>query len=635
MNMWDLILENICGYRGINRFRLVEGLNWVIGKNASGKTSLVNGLKLLNKIKYDNLNQYLYSGAMIGTVELNNSSERYYSKIQRTIENNKLVIRKVKDDCKEFQSNYVDLSFSFIDNTNEFMKSVEYDGSLELIMNKLFELSSINYYEEMLFLFEKLKNDYEKEKEDQIKELVVEQKNIKSIINYKNKKLSKLKEELDQFQQQSDIFSGRKELERKRDEYKLKLDQLYNELNENLSNLELSESQLIKRRKQLEEINKFLETEHQIDNIKIFIKENELKIKSLRAEIKKINELIEENKIDIKIMKDHLRKLNSTIKHIETKGNEPVICEYCLSPVDYEKVKTKIQEIRLSIQKVENQNIGLQHEINEKTSLVHKINKLIEEKKSLPIRISETKGKKEALLKKIQVLEDKISKYKSRVDSLKSNIDNYSKILNDLEKEIIEKTSKNDEIKRKQTEILKEISILENDIHENEFKLTSISSILKNIPNKYSKIKKFLNLNINKIMEKINNFRQEFLDILNEELLELTTKLDWKFKKIIITDNLTLKVRNKDNHVLAFNTLSGFERKSIAILIMLAIKLRFFPQIPFFCIDEHLNAADNIRFINFIKFLYPIVENKLKFFIITSVRELPEIKSIGNIIKLS
>ena len=53
MSDWKLLIENIGGFKEPQEFLLKEGLNLVLGDNATGKTSLINALKLLN-----NLNEY-------------------------------------------------------------------------------------------------------------------------------------------------------------------------------------------------------------------------------------------------------------------------------------------------------------------------------------------------------------------------------------------------------------------------------------------------------------------------------------------------------------------------------------------------------------------------------------------------
>ena len=50
MSNWILKINNIGGFRDRKEFILKEGLNLVIGDNATGKTTLVNSLKLLNSL---------------------------------------------------------------------------------------------------------------------------------------------------------------------------------------------------------------------------------------------------------------------------------------------------------------------------------------------------------------------------------------------------------------------------------------------------------------------------------------------------------------------------------------------------------------------------------------------------------
>ncbi|KKK66525.1 hypothetical protein LCGC14_2963230, partial [marine sediment metagenome] len=113
-------------------------------------------------------------------------------------------------------------------------------------------------------------------------------------------------------------------------------------------------------------------------------------------------------------------------------------------------------------------------------------------------------------------------------------------------------------------------------------------------------------------------FYLEFVDYLNSQLKILLEKLNWKFQEVYIDDDLSLVIMDPNGKPQKFHSLSEFEKKSIAILILLIIKMKYFPEYPIVAIDEHLNSADPQRFLSFVPYLYEnLMKPNVKFLIIT------------------
>ena len=127
----------------------------------------------------------------------------------------------------------------------------------------------------------------------------------------------------------------------------------------------------------------------------------------------------------------------------------------------------------------------------------------------------------------------------------------------------------------------------------------------------------------------IEKFYFDFIDNINKELEILLLKLDWNFQEVYIDDHLNLNIKNSEGKPQKFNSLSDFEKKSIAILILLIIKMEYYPDYPLFVIDEHLNSADSERFIKFIPHLYEkILKSNIKLFLVTSLPNDSELEYI-------
>ena len=44
--IWNLEVENIGIFKKFQKLEFKEGINWIIGENASGKTTIINCMKL-------------------------------------------------------------------------------------------------------------------------------------------------------------------------------------------------------------------------------------------------------------------------------------------------------------------------------------------------------------------------------------------------------------------------------------------------------------------------------------------------------------------------------------------------------------------------------------------------------------
>jgi len=138
------------------------------------------------------------------------------------------------------------------------------------------------------------------------------------------------------------------------------------------------------------------------------------------------------------------------------------------------------------------------------------------------------------------------------------------------------------------------------------------------LPENYNKLIERTDIFIRKLNEPIESFYLEFIDFINSELEILLEKLNWSFQEVYIDDDLNLIVNDSDGKPQKFNSLSDFEKKSIAILILLIIKMKYYPDYPIIAIDQHLDSADPKRFLSFIPHLYEnVIKSKIKFLIIT------------------
>ena len=69
---WNLEIENIGIFKNFQKLEFKEGVNWIIGENASGKTTIINCMKLLNILNTEENLNFLNDKGKNGKVELKN-----------------------------------------------------------------------------------------------------------------------------------------------------------------------------------------------------------------------------------------------------------------------------------------------------------------------------------------------------------------------------------------------------------------------------------------------------------------------------------------------------------------------------------------------------------------------------------
>lgn len=630
MTNWILKINNIGCFKDHQEFTLNDGLNWIIGDNASGKTSIVKSLKLLNNLNLkvepndeDNdiitYRDFLHTKTLPGSVILKNKDVRYNKNISSPVVKITSFIEGKTPKLRIRESNIISsdsdlIKFAFIDKSNNLMESIEYSGTIEVIMNEIVQISKIKYYELILQKVKQLNFEYTERKEKELSELNDERKEIELQIKENLKKLNNLENEIHVDEELSDelkILKIRKEeLNKQYNSIQFgKLELLTEEYNKLIVNLEKDTKSLELLRKKKSKLNDFINLENSIIENEKRIREFDIKIENLEKKKKETNFI----KRDIK---NHILLLEETKKTDKKSG----ICKHCLSPINFKKIEEKLNDLKQNknsvIEKINKINFNIKHLNIERENL----NQLINDQKNIPKKIAQISSTINNLQKKIENNNIKKDNLENQKKEAQNKLTKIQKEINEIQGKFLEFSKYDENLKEKQTILLTKINLIK---EENE-KLNSKKKLLIQkiliLPENYNLLIKRTEILISKLEEYIEAFYFGFLDHLNKELKILVKKLNWNFQKIYIDDDLNLIVKIIDGKTLKFSSLSDFEKKSIGILILLIIKMKFYPDYPLFVIDDHLNSADPERLMNFIPHLYEnILKSKIKLFIITSL----------------
>ena len=632
MSNWTLRINNIGGFKGTQEFLIEEGLNLVVGDNATGKTTLINSLKLLNNINVNEVikddqkgnkliyEDFLHNKIKSGSVKLTNEHIIYEINITSPVIKITSFLDGSSPSTKSKKQNLISndpnvIKFAYIDKNNKLMESIEYSGTIDLIKEEIIKISNIKNYEMLLKHVKKLNFEYLERKEKELKKLNDDRKEIELKIRDNLKKSELLESELSKIQVNEELSEElsllKEDLEYKNNQYntiRLKtLDSLIEENNKLIATIERDKLTIGKLKKNKSEREDFIKLENTIF-------ENEKKVQKFDSKLLNLANQKNELNINKRIIDHQFNLLKETLN--EKKDAE--LCQHCLNPINIKRINKRLEE--LTSNKYEfNENLrNINAEIQTVSKQWNKLNDLIRDQKNIPPQIAELSSKINNLQKKIENNETKKEKLEKEIDTQNQKLTVIQYKIREIQRKIIEVSNQDDNIKEKYTEVITKLNIIKKENDELMLKKNLLVQKILTLPENYNKLIERTGIFIRKLNEPIESFYLEFIDFINSELEILLEKLNWSFQEVYIDYDLSLIVKDSDGKPQRFNSLSDFEKKSIAILIMLIIKMKYYPDYPIIAIDQHLDSADPKRFLSFIPHLYEnVLKSKIKFLIIT------------------
>ena len=641
MSNWKLVVDNIGGFKGEYEFILKDGINLIVGDNATGKTTIINAIKLLNNLNLkhaskDNRNgdftyqDFLNIKTRNAKIKLSNGDNKYYlyisspaGKITSYLDGKTPLI---KNDRKLISDDPNVIKFTFLDKTNSLMESIEYSGTVEQIKDEILKLSNIDNYESILNHVRVLKSEYLERKESQIKKLNDERKEIELKIQENLSKLEDLQKELNEIHinlENSDEINRLKEyLQDQNNKYnnlRLKdLDGLIQIKDKTTAKIEKDTKRLELLKRKKVELENFIELEKNIVRNENLIKEYDSKLDKFADQKNELNTRRHYILHQIQLLKETLKK-----------SEDDLICQHCLNPINIRKINHNLEELEKDKKDLLSNIRDIESEIQILSKKRNKLNSLILNQKDIPRKLSALNSEINALQNKISVNGGKKTKLEISIEKKDNQLNEIQKAIENFQNKIIELSSQNDDSKQKYTELITKINLIKEENNNINSKKNLLIQKILILPENYDILIKRTEILSNILNGYIEKFYFDFIDNINKELEILLLKLDWNFQEVYIDDHLNLNIKNSEGKPQKFNSLSDFEKKSIAILILLIIKMEYYPDYPLFVIDEHLNSADSERFIKFIPHLYEkILKSNIKLFLVTSLPNDSELEYI-------
>ncbi|WGS64966.1 AAA family ATPase [Marinitoga aeolica] len=532
----------------------------------------------------------------------------------------------------------------------------------DILDKKNIELSKVLSKEkEIINEINKFEKDYEiyrdiKRTLMDIENQLIEEKNLKKIIEDNNIDLENVQKSLEEINEK--IYE-KKELESKLSELNINLENLKKSkeqlqdgmcpiLNEKCMNLEEKggstnyfDLNILKIQKDIDKINNKIISLGDLDKIKVKLEKeiNEKKVKIETAKnklteiekkkimkeelllrknaIEKIYNNLSEKKDELDIDKNKIISLKSTIEN-EIKNIKNQIKKNKENISNIEKIineNTKLKELNLSKKESINkelENLYLKEkEFSNVLSEIDNIEKIISEKEKIKnslkkeyekyIKNKEIAGKLEKLQLELEKIEKEILTIQNNIIYLNEKLKNYEDI------EILSIKLKN---------IEGEINNIYNEINKNSSKLSELKNELKNLKiqlnekKEKEKQKNKLELNL-KILEKklklVKDFRENIKSMgtnVSSNFTEIISSIATENYRKMTGKNETIKWESKNNYRVIlkdsikgereFSILSGGEQVSVAISLRTALA-RFLSKANFYILDEPTVNLDDER----------------------------------------
>ncbi|RSN78710.1 MAG: hypothetical protein DSO07_06885 [Thermoproteota archaeon] len=638
--MARIILENVGPFER-KTIELKEGCLNIIGMpNASGKSTILKAIALALSYPYtseftrraaarlglwaeDPPQPMLRVGSNKGHLELEINGLRSVCEI--TYDD---IFRKegIGDDRSLFTC--------FASTESEFMREIA-EGNPDL-SQVVSALSLIDYYKRARIVAEEILNNIK----------YIHEK-AKGALESKNELLTKkrnIEEELEQIKKRIEELSARRDSLIKSRDPKLweRLSTLRGELKGINGKIRKKEEDLEEVYKKLrrEELEKLMKDKEKLENK---LKEIQEEIEKLpfsgdREEIRKRMDVIDKEvtRLGTEYSKwDLMKRLLDEATKVIKGGVEG--CPVCGSPtVNPTYIERKLSEVTSKLQKLEREIRNLH---NEKDKLVKALKSLGELKNKEDSISSELNY----LKKLIKEIEDNAARYKPVIESCKIDLEELKRKREDVLNEIkaLEMSTKDisDElgkVSRGLDELRGKQGVLEEKLNEIKRELGSLEEHLEimgiKVPAEKAveicpRLIKSLEQLIEHLTDKIERQKADFAKRFNDAISHLLRDLQFELDAMIDPNTLELIVK-REGKIQRLTSLSLSERAALALLIQIALKEAFLPDVPIFLVDEVILGFDRSRVERIINYLLEMAKNKGMTIVLTRLSDKEEVRVI-------
>lgn len=586
MSTWKLKVENVGGLEGSHNFEFEEGLNVIHAPNASGKTSLLNALRLVIPREDDNLDNRVTDGKSRAEITLENGLTHQVT-LNRSKDGVSYGTKKIQFDDPKVR----DLAFLMEDSPlMEAIREANPDGIAEWFRS----VTDIQYYEQARDMVSELLTTYQTKKENRERQLSGNKAEVRKDLHETQERLEEVTEELEEVENKPEVKEVREklaDLEDREDDVLAELQEVRSEIKERENDVEDWDRHLNNKEQELEEAQSELDDlQQERKNLESRISEMETEKDELRHEIEKLEVRLEEKN-------DALRRIEEDIQNFqELKGEDE--CPTCLRPLEgvdvggvLEEKRGERDDFKDAVESIDDEIeelVSERREIQERieyfnTELSEEIEAKREEVKSIKSGISGIKGK-------IDKAEDELSSLKPTREDLQEELEEIRSELRDVDIENEELKQKMNSLRSERNKLVDREQELEQRLHELERGSLEVRRLERKIE-LTDEILKHFSERVDMINEKVRSeINQELKE--NFELLELAD-----FQEIgIVRDTFDINLVRANGERTNLGELSGAEKRLVALIIMAVTKKSFYPEFPFLVVDEVTNSMDDTRF---------------------------------------
>lgn len=614
MSKVKIVLENIGMFRGRKEFKLSKGLNVVYAPNASGKTSLIVGLKVIATpiLSAEELRRVLNDYENKGKVTLVLDENEYTVELVRKSDGS------VEAWGNRLSENGIIKRVAFADLENELVSAI-FSGDNERAKQILRELSGAGYLETVVNVVEGLLRDYEYSYEIKSKEYESKRGEIELQIKDVENRLNIVRKKILEIHRDPKIEPIRKEISEVT-EKREKLDSKLSELRKEEINIE---NERVFKERDYRDIRAHLE---------VLMKKRE----ELMKEITQIQESISEYKTKIERLQEELDKLRKTKEDREREFRENIadlerkrrvreyaVCPYCGASINRDKLEKRIHELEEKISQIREEIAKLEEDIGRKKAYIDELRHICEERlKSAKEELNELNKNIIKLEHEEEKLERELNSYERELAKIKSDIERleYEKQILDKKLELLRKEKPNvailiDELRRLQDE--------ESYLHESLDRLRGRRMQLEQMYEDIVVLRDYIEI----LRLLLEYFKMRFYEIQKITIDEINEAILKHFKLLrlaeleypILAEGFTFTLTRVGGTPTTLAELSDAEKAILAIVMLLALKERIADDFPYCCIDTLIEFVDDTRAKEVFKYLMEVAKNG-KVIIITKTK---------------
>ena len=582
---------------------LSKGLNILYAPNASGKTSLVSGLKVatITALSPEELRRVLNDYEERGKIKLVIDGTEYAIELIRKPDGS------VEAWGKGLAEDGVIKTIAFIDMENELVNAI-YAGEEERVKAKLRELSGITFIETALNVLEGLASEYEYSYETKKKEYESRKEEITKQRKRLEERLNKIRGRIREILRDPRIEPARKEIE----EIRAKREAL------------LKQQQEL-RRQEIEVNNRIGLLEHDYTGKKAELDA----LKEMREKVLKELEELEKKIIDIRkrieALFSEIRYLESVHRNLTDEINEKeniikrrkavieyALCPYCGGPIDKDKIMKEIAELEESISELVAKRREIENRILQRRAEINELKEKGEE------RLATLRAELKRLSEKINELEKELNTVETKLSVEKKNLEEIRRKIKLLEEELLILNKKLGVLKDK-VPLVEELGRLQNEEQRIVEDLDYLLGRLRQLEQVYSEVRVLeeivekTRLLIEYFRIRLNELKKVVVEKINESILRHFKLLRLaELEYPVLAEDFSLTLTRAGGTPTALAELSDAEKAIFTILMTMALKDYVAEEFPFYIVDTLIEFIDDTRAKEVMKYLMEAAgENKV------------------------